>query len=132
MATKNTALRNALAQVFSDVFDTGTGTLEIGTTSMGTTLVTYDINSTQSTGVTTGVWTVDFDDASPTAAAGAPDTAAEARMRDSGTPTYEITGITVSTTAAGTGDIQYDSTSITSGQTVTLSSFTITVPAATA
>jgi hypothetical protein len=126
MGTLNTAFRNALAQVPSDLLDTGTGVLEIGTSGFGTTLVSFDINATQSTGVTTGVWTVDFDNA--TVAASGTGTAAEARLRESGTPTYEITGLTVSTSGA---DINFDSVSITSGQNVTMSSFTITVPATT-
>lgn len=129
MATKNTALRNSLAQVFSDVFDTGTGTIEIGTTSFATTLATFDINATQSTGVTTGVWTCDLDNTTVTAAGTG--TASTWRMRDSGTPTYEIDGGASSVDTAG-ADINFDNTSINTGQDVTLSSFTITVPAATA
>jgi hypothetical protein len=126
MGTLNTAFRNALAQVPSDLLDTGTGVLEIGTSGMAATLVTFDINATQSTGVTTGVWTVDFDNA--TVAAGDTGTMAEARLRESGTPTYELTGLTVSTSGA---DINFDNTSVTNGQNVTLNPFTITVPATT-
>ena len=39
-----------------------------------------------------------------------------------------VVQFTVSTISAGTGEIQLDSTSITSGQTVSMSALTLTLP----
>jgi hypothetical protein len=130
MATVNDALRTALGQVLSDTFDTGTGVLEIGDAGFANTLASWDINATQTTGVTTGVWTVDFDSNDATVAAPG-GTASVWRIRESGTPTYEITGAAGSVLTSG-GDINFDSVTWTTGQTATLSSMTFTVPAATA
>jgi hypothetical protein len=126
MGTVNNATRQAAADAVANVFEAAGAILEIGVSGFGTTLVTFDLAVTQPV-ATNGVWTLDFD--ADTVAAGGTGTAAEARIRDSGTPTYEISGLTVSTSGA---DINFDSVSITSGQNVTLSSMTVTVPAATA
>ena len=64
-------------------------------------------------------WTLAFENS--TVAAGAPGTAAKARVRNSG-GTAGITELTVGTEAA---DIILDNTSIANGQNVTLSSATI-------
>jgi hypothetical protein len=56
------------------------------------------------------------------ATASATGTAAHFRLYDSGGSTCKIQG----TVGAGSGDLSLDNTSITSGQTVTISTFTLT------
>ena len=95
----------------------GGGDLQI-LTSADAVLVTFDL--TVAGGSVTGdTWTLAFD--ASTVAAGAPGTAAKARIRNSG-GTAGITELTVGTAAA---DIILDNTSIANGQNVTLSSATI-------
>lgn len=94
------------------------GTLEIQT-SGGTVLATFGLSATGGS-ISGAVWTLAFDASSVTA--GATGTAAKAQIKTSG-GTADLTGLTVGTSAT---DIILDSTSITSGQTVTLSSGTIT------
>jgi hypothetical protein len=95
------------------------GTLEIGTTGMGSVLVTFGLDATAGT-VSNGVWTLVFD--ASTVAAAATGTAAAAQIKNS-TGTVRISGLTVGT--SGT-DIVLNTTSIGSGVNVTLSSATIT------
>ena len=94
------------------------GTLEIGTAGMASVLVTFGLTAGGGT-VTTDTWTLAVDAA--TVVASATGTAAEARIVTSGAAN-DITGLTVGT--SGT-DIIIDSTSITSGQNVTVSSATL-------
>lgn len=94
------------------------GTLEIGTTGMGSVLATFGLSVTGGT-VSGDTWTLVFD--SGTVTAGASGTAAAAQIKTSG-GTAVITGLTVGTSGS---DINLDSTSITSGQSVSLSSATL-------
>jgi hypothetical protein len=120
--TYSTAAKTARLNAVITTIDAGAGasTIEIGTTGFGSTLVV--INLADPCGTASGdVLTFDFDpDVSGTASAGG--TAAEARIKD-GNGTIVISGLTVGTTGA---DINLDSVSITSGQTVTLTTGTIT------
>lgn len=124
MATKNTALRNLLADVVGDNFNNGT--LVIGTAAMATTLVTFslpaDAFGASATGVITLLGVPDG------VAAGDTGTAAEAELKSSG-DTYTVVALTVGT---GGTDVVIDNTSIVSGQTVTLNSLTWTESASTA
>jgi hypothetical protein len=104
-----TATRDAVAN----------GTLEIGTSGMGSVLVTFGLSATGGS-VSGSVWTLAFD--ASTVSAGAAGTAAAARIKDSG-GVARITGLTVGTSGS---DIVLDNASIASGQNVSLSSATIT------
>jgi hypothetical protein len=95
------------------------GSLEIGTSGMGSVLVTFGLSASGGS-VSGNVWTLAFD--ASTVAASAAGTAAAARIKDSG-GTARITGLTVGT--SGT-DIVLDNASIASGQNVSLSTATIT------
>lgn len=116
-ATKTARMNAVVTQIDAGA---GPGTIEIGTTGMGTVLVTLTMADPSGT-VSGTVLTFDFDpDLSNTASASG--TAAEARIKDSN-GTVCVSGLTVGT--SGT-DIVLDSVSITSGQTVTLTTGTIT------
>jgi len=92
----------------------------IGTAGMAQTLVTLSLPNPSGT-VAGDVLTLDFDpDVSATASASG--TAAEAKITTSA-DVDKITGLTVGTSGA---DINLDSVSISNGQTVTLSSGSIT------
>ena len=95
------------------------GTLEI-LTSADAVLASIGLSTAGGT-VTGGVWTLTFDGA---ATAGAAGTAAKARIKAS-TGTVVVDGLTVSATG-GSGDLRLDNTSIASGQTISVSSLTIT------
>ncbi len=95
------------------------GKLEIGTAGMATVLATLTLDSTAGT-ASAGVLTLSGFPKNVAASAGG--TAAAARIRKSDN-TDIITGLTVSTSGA---DINLDSTSITGGQNVSISSATIT------
>lgn len=94
------------------------GTLQIGTTGMGTVLATYGLSASGGT-IAADTWTLTFD--ANTVAASATGTAAAARIVTAGAAN-DLTGLTVGT--SGT-DIVIDSTSITSGQNVTVSAATV-------
>lgn len=99
-----------------------TGVIEIGTTGMGVVIATIALNNpagTASGGTLTlsGFPKNDAADASGTAAA--------ARIRTATGGTDIITGLTVGATGSG-ADVELDSTAITTGQTVTITSATIT------
>ena len=128
MATVNDALRTVLAQALADTFEDPAAQLQIGDSGFANTLASWDFATTQSS-VATGVWTCQFDsnDATVQSPGG---TAADWRIRDTGTPTYTITG-TGGVSTSGQ-DINFDSVTWTTGQTATLSSMTFTIPAATA
>lgn len=96
------------------------GKLEIGTTAMGTVLATITLDATAGT-ASAGVLTFSGFPKSDTSA-DATGTAAAARIRTSGN-TDIVTGLTVGLSAS---DINLDSLSITVGQTVTITSATIT------
>jgi hypothetical protein len=120
--TYSTAAKTARLNAVVTTIDAGTpaSTIEIGTTGFASTLVVINLANPSAT-VSGDVLTFDFDpDVSGTAAAtGA---AAEARIKD-GDGNIVISGLTVGTSGA---DINLDSTSITTGQTVTLTTGTIT------
>ena len=99
----------------------GTGVLEIGTTAMGTVLATIALNATAGTAAS-GVLTFSGFPKSDTSA-DATGTAAAARIRTASGGTDIVIGLTVGTSAS---DINLDSTSITAGQTVTITAATIT------
>lgn len=94
------------------------GSLEI-LTSGDAVLATFGLNAAGGT-VSGSVWTLVFD--ASTVAASGTGTAAKAQLKTSG-GTAALTGLTVGTSGS---DINLDSTSITSGQNVTLSSATVT------
>lgn len=116
-----TAKTNRMTAV-RDTIDAGSGAgvLQIGTTSMATVLAEFTLNDPSGT-VSGSVLTLSGFPKSDTSA-NATGTAAAARIRDSNGNDV-ITGLTVGTTGS---DINLDSVSITSGQTVTLNSATIT------
>ena len=97
------------------------GTLEIGTTGMASVLAT--LNLADPCGSASGATlTFDFDPDISDTSADDSGTAAEARIKD-GDGTVCISGLTVGTSGA---DIILDSVAITAGQTVTLTTGTIT------
>lgn len=123
--TYSTAMKTKRMQAVADDIDegAGAGTLEIGTTAMGTVLATFQL--TEPCGlVATDTLTFDMDPDISDTSADATGTAAAAQIKDGG-GVVVISGLTVTTVAVGTGDIQLDSVSITAGQTVTLATGTI-------
>lgn len=120
--TYSTAVKTArMAAVIAQIdAGSGAGTLEIGTTGMASVLVTLTLADPCGTAAS-GVLTLDFDP-DITATATGTGTAAEARIKDSD-GTVCISGLTVGTSGA---DLNLDNTSITTGQTVTLTTGTIT------
>lgn len=118
MATKNTALRNLLADALGNVLDSAT--LKIYTTAQGTLLVTFTFSASAFPAASNGVITLGSVPYS-VAAAGT-GTAATAELASTGS-TYVVTALTVGT--SGTHVI-IDNTSINAGQTVNLTAFTWT------
>lgn len=122
--TYSTAAKNARLDAVIGLIDGGAGSpnygyIEIGTTGMATVLATIVLaNPCGSSAAGVLTFTMPQSDT----AADDTGTAAAARIRDSA-GTDVITGLTVGT---GSEDIVLDSVSITAGQTVTLSSATIT------
>jgi hypothetical protein len=118
-----TAVKNARLDAVTAQIDAGSaaGVLQIGTTSMATILAEITLNDPSAAAASGGVLTFSGFPKSDTSANNT-GTAAEARIRDSN-GTNIITGLTVGTSAS---DINLDSVSITSGQTVTITSATIT------
>lgn len=114
-AVKNARLDAVVTQIGS------TGVLEIGTTGMGTVLATIALGNPAGTS-SGGILTFSGFPRSDTSA-DATGTAAAARIRTASGGTDIITGLTVGTSAS---DINLDSVSITAGQTVTITSATIT------
>lgn len=121
--TYSTAVKTARMQAVANAIDAGVGagTLEIGTTAMGTVLATFQLVEPCGT-VSGATLTLDFDPDISDTSADTTGTAAAAQIKD-GSGTAIITGLTVGT--SGT-DIVLDNTSITAGQTVTLTTGTIT------
>jgi len=114
-AVKNARLDAVVTQIGS------AGVLEIGTTSMGTVLATIALGNPAGT-TSGGILTFSGFPRSDTSA-DATGTAAAARIRTASGGTDIITGLTVGTSAS---DINLDSVSNTTGQTVTINSATIT------
>jgi hypothetical protein len=114
-------VKTARMQAVLDAIDAGTAAkLEIGTSGMAAVLATLTLVDPAGT-VSGSVLTLDFSPAISAVASGT-GTAAAARIRTSADADV-VTGLTVGT--SGT-DIVLDSTSITSGQTVTISAGTLT------
>lgn len=123
--TYTTAVKTARMQAVVTQIGS-TGVLEIGNAaveggSITTILATISLNSTAGT-VTNGVLTLSGFPKSDTAA-DASGTANSARIRTATGGTDIITGLTVGTTGK---DVNLDSVSITTNQTVTINSATIT------
>jgi hypothetical protein len=118
--TYTTAVKNARLDAVVTAIG-GTGVLEIGTTGMASVLVTINLNATAGT-TSGGVLTFSGFPKSDTSADNT-GTAAAARIRTASGGTDIVTGLTVALSAA---DVILDSLSITAGQTVTISSATIT------
>ena len=121
--TYSTAMKTLRMQAVADGIDVGAGagTLEIGTTAMASVLATFTLVEPCGT-VSGAVLTFDFDPDISDVSADNSGTAAEARIKN-GSGTAVITGLTVGT---GSEDIVLDSVSITAGQTVTITSGTLT------
>ena len=121
--TYTTAVKNARLDAVTAQIDAGAGAgkLEIGTTGMASVLATITLGDPSAAAASGGVLTFSGFPRSDTSA-DATGTAAAARIRDSNN-TDLVTGLTVGTSGS---DINLDSTSITAGQTVTITSATIT------
>lgn len=121
--TYSTAAKTARMNAVIAQIDAGAsaGTVEIGTTGMGSVLAILTLADPCGSAAS-GVLTFDFDPDIVDSSANATGTAAEARIKDSD-GTVIISGLTVGT--SGT-DIVLDSVSITAGQSVTLTTGTIT------
>jgi hypothetical protein len=117
-----TAVKNARMSAVVTQIDAGAGAgvLQIGTTGMASILAEITLADPSGT-VTGGVLTFSSFPRSDTSANNT-GTAAAARVRDSNGVDI-ITGLTVGTSGS---DINLDSVSITAGQTVTITSATIT------
>jgi hypothetical protein len=118
----STAVKTARMTAVRDQIDggAGAGRLEIGTTGMATILATITLRDPSGT-ISGAVLTLSGFHRSDTSA-GNTGTAAAARIRDSNNNDI-VTGLTVG--LSGT-DIVLDSVSITTGQTVTINSATLT------
>lgn len=124
--TKNTALRNLLADALGDKMNNGR--IEIRT-SNNTVLATFNFAADAYAAAAAGVITGSF--VSTTVTATSTGTANNALYSSSsgGGNTWQITGLGVTT---GTGDVVIDNKSITAGQNVTINSHTWTESASTA
>ena len=118
--TYTTAVKNARLNAVTTAIGT-TGVLEIGTSAMGTVLATINLANPAAPAAESGVLT--FTMPQSDTAADATGTAAAARIRTSSGGTDIVTGLTVGT--SGT-DIVLDHISINTGQTITITSATIT------
>jgi hypothetical protein len=118
--TYTTAVKNARLNAVTTAIGT-TGVLEIGTSAMGTVLATINLANPAAPVAASGVLT--FTMPQSDTAADATGTAAAARIRTSSGGTDIVTGLTVGT--SGT-DIVLDNISINTGQTITITSATIT------
>lgn len=123
MATLPTASRNAACDAIVDLVDAGgTGTIEIRTSGGSTLLATLTMSATAFGAASVGVATANAitDDTS----ADATGTAAEFQLISGGAADV-ITG-TVGTSGA---DINFTSVSFTAGDTISITSMDVTVPA---
>lgn len=114
--TYTTAVKTQRMTATRDYF--ANGTLEI-LTAADAVLATFGLDAAGGT-IASTVWTLVFD--ASTVTASGTGTAAKAQVKTSG-GTAGLTGLTVGTSGS---DINLTSTSITSGQSVTLSSATVT------
>ncbi len=111
MATKNSALRNKMAEDFGALFNSGKLIIK---DSGGNTLATFSFSAAAFGAAASGK--IELADTPISATASGTGTAATADM-ESSTGTYKLTGLTVGTSAA---HVIIDNTSIASGQTVNL------------
>lgn len=119
--TYTVAVKNSRLDAVTTAIGT-TGVLEIGTTSMASILATIALGNPAAAAASGGVLTLSGFPRSDTSADNT-GTAAAARIRTASGGTDIVTGLTVGLSGS---DINLDSLSITTGQTVTLSSATIT------
>jgi hypothetical protein len=119
--TYTTAVKNARLDAVTTAIGT-TGVLEIGTTGMASVLATIALGNPAAAGASGGVLTFSGFPRSDTSADNT-GTAAAARIRTASGGTDIVTGLTVGLSGS---DINLDSTSMTTGQTVTINSATIT------
>lgn len=119
--TYTTAVKNARLDAVTTAIGT-TGVLEIGTTAMASILATIALGNPAAAAASGGVLTLSGFPRSDTSADNT-GTAAAARIRTASGGTDILTGLTVGLSGS---DINLDSLSITTGQTVTLNSATIT------
>lgn len=117
--TYPTALKNDRLDLVTAAIG-ASGKLEIGTTGMASVLATINLANPAAPGASGGVLT--FDMPQSDSSADNTGTAAEARIR-TGADADVVTGLTVGTAAT---DIILNSTSITTGQQVSITSATIT------
>lgn len=122
MATKNTALRNLLADAFGDNFNSGTLEILAG----ATVLVSFTLPADAFAAAASGQVTLNNTPITEQASNGG--TADGARIRSNG-GTYEVSGLSVGTSGA---QVNINDLNIVSGQDVDLNSFSWTVPAGTA
>lgn len=122
--TPSASVKAALITTLRDQL--ANGTLELQSAS-DQVLAIFGLSSTGGT-IASQTWTLVFDASVVTgqAAAGAGTTATKARFKDSG-GNIDVTGLTVGTTGSG-ADIILVNTSISSGQSVELTSGTISYP----
>jgi len=118
--TYTTAVKNARLNAVTTAIGS-TGVLEIGTAGMATILATIPLANPAAPAASGGVLTLTMPQSD--ASADASGTAAAARIRTASGGTDVVTGLSVGTSGA---DINLDSVSITAGQTVTISSASIT------
>jgi hypothetical protein len=113
--TYSATLKNLrMAQVLNEIDkNASAATLEIGTTAMGTVLVSIPLAKPS---FTLSTDTLTMASMPRSATASATNTAAAARIKEGG-GTVVVDGLTVGTTGA---DINLNSTSVSNGQTVTL------------
>ena len=119
--TYTTAVKNARLDAVTTAAGT-TAVLEIGTSAMGTVLATIALGNPIAAAASGAVLTLSGFPRSDTSADNT-GTAAAARIRTASGGTDIVTGLTVGLSGS---DINLDSVSITAGQTVTISSATIT------
>lgn len=134
MATLADAARNAACDAIVDLVDepggagSGTGQLILTTSAggAGTVLATIPLANTAFGSASSGAASLDVSPV-PSATASNSGTAAGWAIRNDsgGTPTVIVSG----TIGTGSEDLDIDNTSVTSGQTVNITSLTVTVPA---
>ena len=122
--TLPTATRNALANALDDLINAGSGAGYITIRASSTVLATINCSDPAFGSASTGVITLSGVPLSATASGTG--TADNFKMYDSNN--IEVVGGTASGSGGG-GDLILDNTSISSGQTVTITSGTITMPA---
>ena len=122
--TYDTTVKTARMRAVADQIDIGSGAgiLKIRNSS-NTVLATLTLADPCGT-ASAGVLTFDFDPDISDTSADSSGTAANAIITDSAGNT-KVSGLTVTVTGGG-GDIQLDSVSITAGQTVTITTGTLT------